>query len=218
MFQLRKVSFTYPGKGILFKDFDLDIGYGEFTILQGPSGSGKSTLLYLLNGLRVPQAGVILYRGRELKSYNPLILRRRVVYLQQLPVMLDRTVRENLLLPFTLRVAEKTPQPGDDLLRSYLNAFLLNPISLEDNALNLSVGQRQRLALIRALLLEPEVLLLDEPTASLDRESRSIVEDKVETLNLERGIGVVMISHTDYLPRKVQARRLVMENGQVREV
>lgn len=88
---------------------------------------------------------------------------------------------------------------------------------MEDRAQSLSVGQKQRLALIRALLLKPELLLLDEPTASLDRSSREIVEEKAETLNLEEGVGVVMVSHTDYIPKRVKPRVLVLKDGRVKE-
>ncbi|CEP66241.1 ABC transporter-like [Moorella glycerini] len=218
MFTLRDVTFGYIEARPVLKDISLHVEEGQFILLQGPSGSGKSTLLHLLNGLAVPQRGEVLFKDRPLASYDATWLRRRVVYLQQTPVMLDASVRENLLLPFRFRSARGERLPTEDLLQDYLHTFLLGEISLEANARELSVGQKQRLALIRALLLAPEALLLDEPTASLDRESREIVEARAEALNAEQGVTVIMISHTDYVPRLVKPRVLVLEHGTLREV
>lgn len=216
-FELRGITFGYPGKNTLFHHLNLHIGTGDFILLRGPSGSGKSTFLRLLNRLIVPQEGEIFYKDKPLSQYDVTVLRRRVIYLQQLPIMLDATVRENLLLPFTFKSSGRMNPPNGEVLKDFLQAFRLSEVTLEDNAQNLSVGQKQRLVLIRALLLDPEVLLLDEPTASLDRHSREVVEEKVEALNVHEGVGIIMVSHTDYVPQKVKPRILVLKDGRVEE-
>jgi len=217
VFELRKVTFGYTEKEAIIKNADVKIAKGDFVLLRGPSGSGKTTFLRLLNGLAAPREGEIFFAGKPLGAYDLTFLRRRVVYLQQTPVMLDASVRENLRLPFSFRSAGKTKAPADTELTDYLSTFLLGEVSLEDNAQNLSGGQKQRLALIRALLLKPEVLLLDEPTASLDQESRRVVEECTEILNREEGVGIVMVSHTGYVPRRVQPRVLLLEKGALTE-
>jgi len=132
-------------------------------------------------------------------------------------VLLDASVRDNLCLPFRFRSARKATPPTDEVVGEYLRVFRLEDVSLEANARNLSVGQKQRLALIRVLLLKPEVLLLDEPTASLDPEVCRVVEDYLETLNQEQGVGIVMVNHSDYLPRRVNYRLFYLDHGRLRE-
>lgn len=218
LFELRQVGFSYQDSSRVLEDITLGIAAGEFILLQGPSGSGKSTLLRLLNRLLVPQTGEIFFHGQPLPSCEPTSLRRRVAYLQQTPVMIEAPVRENLLLPFRFRAAGTTPVPDDARLQDYLVTFLLDGVSLDDAADRLSVGQRQRLALIRSLVLEPEVLLLDEPTASLDPFSRQVVEEQAEALNVEEGVTVIMISHVEYPRRRVQPRGLYLDHGRIEEL
>lgn len=213
MFELKNVGFGYKSHNLLFENVNLSIRRNEFIILKGPSGSGKSTFLHLLNALELPVRGKIIFKGKAISEYESTRLRRRVVYMHQIPVMLDESVRENLLLAFGFTSAAGCKKPQDEILDGYLHKFLLDGVSLDDNALNLSVGQKQRLALIRAVLLKPEVLLLDEPTASLDPESRQIVEERLETLNVNEGVTIVMVNHTDYFPKGLEPRILVLEKG-----
>ncbi len=217
IFSLEGVSFAYPGGRAVLAGVDLGIGEGEFVLVRGPSGAGKSTLLRLLNGLLVPAAGVVRFRGRPLATYDPTRLRRRVVYLQQTPVMAEGTVGDNLLLPFRFRSSDRAAPPAADELAGLLAAVRLDGVGLEDAADRLSVGQRQRLALIRALLLGPEALLLDEPTAALDPESRQVVEERLVALHRERGVTVVLVTHAGEAPAGVRPRVLWVEGGAVRE-
>lgn len=217
MFELKDVAFGYAPGSLLFENINLHIRKNDFILLKGPSGAGKSSFLRLLNNLEVPLKGEILFNGKPLTSYESTALRRRVVYLQQIPIMLDTTVRENLLLPFRFASARGLVGPPDKVMEDQLRAFLLDGVSLNKNAAELSVGQKQRLALIRAVLLKPEALLLDEPTASLDHESRAVVEQHVERLN-QAGITVIMVNHTDYIPQRVEPRVLVLQNGAMTEV
>jgi putative ABC transport system ATP-binding protein len=217
VFELRKVTFGYSKQVLIIKDVDLKIARGDFILLKGSSGSGKTTFLRLLNGLIVPLKGEILFEGKPLDTHDLTLLRRRVVYLQQTPVMLNATVKENLQLPFRFKSAGKVKTPDDEELRKYFKVFLLEGVSPEDNAQNLSVGQKQRLALIRALLLKPELLLLDEPTASLDQESRLIVEKQTQVLNSKERVGIIMVSHTEQIIQHIEPRVLYLERGVLKE-
>ena len=200
--ELCDAAFAYPGGRSVFQGAGFALSKGSLTLVKGPSGAGKSTLLRLLNRLEEPTRGAVLYQGRPLSEYSPPVLRRNISYLQQTPVLLDASVRDNLLLPFSFKANQDKPRPQDNTLRARMAEFLLDDVSLADNAATLSVGQKQRLCLIRALLLSPSVLLLDEPTAALDTESRAIVENAAETLCLE-GATVVMAGHQEYVPRRV---------------
>ncbi|MBO8168560.1 MAG: ATP-binding cassette domain-containing protein [Thermoanaerobacteraceae bacterium] len=216
MIKLEKVTFAYEENKPILQDVTVTFPKG-FTILKGPSGSGKSTLLRLLCKLEVPQRGVIFFRGKPLSDWSSTYLRSKVCYVQQTPVMLPGTVKDNLLLPFRFKQQRGIPLPADEDLEYWKDYLLLNDVPLTRRADKLSGGQKQRVALIRALLLKPEFLLLDEPTASLDEEARALVEQIVEKLNKEKGVGIIMISHNDYLPRSVPAKEFYLHGGRLEE-
>ena len=186
--------------------------------MKGPSGAGKSTFLRLINRLEEPSRGKILFRGRPLSSYTPPELRRSILFLQQTPVVIDASVRDNLLLPFGFKNNCSLSRPDDEHLKGLLDEFLLKGVSLEGNARNLSVGQLQRLCLIRGLLLSPEILLLDEPTSALDEESSRVVESTAERLCRESGLTVVIVSHRSLTLSQTTPVFLELANGGIREI
>ncbi len=190
---LQGLSVTIPAEGI--------------TCLVGASGSGKSTLLRLLNRLDDPTRGSIAYRGQELSTLDPLDLRRRVALVLQTPVMLPGTVRENLEAGHVIR-GRRLADPG-----AWLERVGLSPALLEKTAKDLSGGEKQRVSLARSLSVEPEALLLDEVTASLDQESAHVIE----RLIVDLGLPAVWISHDPAQVSRVAARVLHMEAGRLRE-
>jgi len=216
--EFSKVTFSFSDTKILFENLSLQINAGSFYLIQGPSGSGKSTFLRLINRLEEPSGGNLLFHGRRLASYSPPLLRRSILYIQQTPTAIDGTVRQNLLLAFTFKNNRDLTPPDDDLLKARLDNFLLNDIGLETNAQTLSVGQLQRLCLIRGLLLDPEVLLLDEPASALDEESSRIVEQTSEQLCTESGLTVLMVSHRRFEPRQVKPNILQIADGRLEEL
>jgi putative ABC transport system ATP-binding protein len=118
--------------------------------------------------------------------------------------VIDGSIRDNLLLPFNFKNNRDLARPDDERLEVLLDNFMLKDVGLGDNAHNLSVGQLQRLCLIRALLLSPEILLLDEPTSALDEESGKIVESISERLCQESGLTVVIVSHRGFELRQIE--------------
>jgi putative ABC transport system ATP-binding protein len=213
-FDFENVSFSWPGGRSILKEQSFAIPVGVFTVVRGMSGTGKSTLLRLMNRLEEPQSGVIRYLGRPLSDYEPPRLRKQVAYLQQMPVMPNVTVRETLLSPFAFVANKETVPPTDKELSMRLDELLLGNVGLDDRATALSVGQRQRLCLVRALMSGPDTLLLDEPTASLDNESSKVVERRVEKL-CNKGTTVVMVTHDNYMPSDVHVLEIRLRNGKV---
>jgi len=209
------VTFSYAKGKVLFQDLTLKLIGGNFYLVRGPSGSGKSTLLRLINRLEEPSRGHLMFEGRQLTAYSPPLLRRSILYVQQTPTSVDTTVRENLLLPFSFKNNRDLIPPDNDELRSRLDKFLLNDINLDTLALTLSVGQLQRLCFVRGLLLNPKVLLLDEPTSALDEESARIVEETAERLCAESGLTVLMVSHRVFESRFVKHKEIQIANGRV---
>ncbi len=218
--ELRDVSIGYHKANPAAERITCTFESGDFSIVRGPSGSGKSCFLKTLNRLTEPLSGAIFADREDITTVHPPLLRRRAAYIPQLPVFTAGTVRRNLLLPFSFRAAEGCEPPGDDLLRGYLDKLLLEDISLDGSASALSVGQKQRLAFIRALLINPRYLLLDEPTSALDGDSRFIMERWIEEFNRETGTGIIMVTHhaleTGIKPSRVfslSGGRLLTEKG-----
>jgi putative ABC transport system ATP-binding protein len=202
--ELRNVSLQYPDKPPLFEGVNLTLESGGFMLIRGVSGSGKSSLLRLLNRLQEPTSGEIRVNGDSMAVREVTELRRKIGYVQQTPVMLEGTVEDNLMLPFGFRAARRLPQPSEEDLRRQMDDLKLGDVRLSDNAEQLSVGQKQRVALIRSLSVDPEVLLCDEPTSALDDESKGIVESRLERINVEQQIGIVMVTHAGFVPKQVR--------------
>lgn len=195
------VSFAYKGaERDVLCGVSFDIFAGDFALIKGPSGAGKSTLLRLVARFEAPRSGVIRYKGAPISNLPPTQLRREAAFLHQAPVVEAGTVRGNLLAPFSLKSNKTLRPPTDEELKKGLAEVLLESVSLDAVALTLSIGQRQRLCLMRALLLKPEALLLDEPTSALDPESREMVEQVIERLNRDKGLTILMVCHNEYAP------------------
>jgi putative ABC transport system ATP-binding protein len=213
-FVFDNASFTWPGGRDVLKSQHFSIPVGTFTVIRGPSGAGKSTLLRLMNRLEELQAGTICYRGSALTDLDPPQLRQQVAYLQQMPVVPNLTVRETLLLPFAFGVNKGLTPPSDDKLTIRLDELLLGNIGLDERAAALSVGQRQRLCLARALMTDPDTLLLDEPTASLDSESKTVVARVAQRL-CKDGVTVIMVTHEGFSPQGLPKLEINIQNGKV---
>lgn len=211
-----QISFNYSSEKTLFSHVSFSIKAGTFYLVRGPSGSGKSSLLRLLNRLEEPSAGQLFYTGIPYSQIPAPELRRQILYIQQSPVVIDGTVRDNLLLPFMFKNNAQLQKPDDTKLQSFLYEFNLETVSLDKPAKNLSVGQQQRLCLIRGLLLSPSVILLDEPTSALDNESSESVEDMAESLCLDHGKAVVMVSHREFTPKRVNPTMISIVDGHVK--
>ncbi|VAX22235.1 hypothetical protein MNBD_NITROSPINAE04-2022 [hydrothermal vent metagenome] len=191
--ELKNISFSYPpdgtnGEKVIFRDFSLKVNPGERLIIRGKSGCGKTTLLRLMAWLEEPGSGVANCGGRPYSSYYPPDLRRQVSLVSQTPVMMDGSVRSNMALGLDEPVSEEA-------LLAWMDRFDLDRALVERQAGSLSVGQRQRVAVIRNLLMNPKVLLLDEPTSGLDQESGEIFVTAMGRICEEEGLTLVWNSH-----------------------
>ncbi len=200
------VDFTYPGAAApVIRNFSAAVAPGAFVSVCGPSGSGKSTLLRLACRLEAPDRGRICFQGVPVETIAPPVLRRQSCYVQQTPTLVEGSVRHNLLLAFGFRINAQRPAPDDDRLRMRLAEFKLDALSLDQNARGLSVGQQQRLCILRAMLLDPPLLLLDEPTSALDADNARRVRETLTRLNRDQGVTLMMVSHNELDSRHATA-------------
>lgn len=169
---------------------------GEILAVKGASGTGKSTLLKILARLIKPHRGEMYYQGKSYRDISPLEWRREIHYVPQKPVVFEGSMEDNLRIPFTLKNTQVTYDQNAAL--KYTREVLLPTDLLEQKAYTLSGGEAARMSLIRALLIEPAVLLLDEPTAYLDSESASKVTNLVGRWAGEQANrAVIIVSHQD---------------------
>lgn len=192
----------------------LDIRGGEVLGLLGPTGAGKSTLLRLLAGLVRADHGDLCFESRPFASHDlALATRRRMTLVHQRPLLLTGTVRFNVEYGLRLRKRQERPDKVD----AVLDRLGLSKLALQ-SALTLSGGQTQLVALARALVINPEVLLLDEPTAHLDPAHVALVEETIRQVRQERRMTVVWATHNLFQARRVANRTALLLNGQLVEV
>jgi subfamily B ATP-binding cassette protein MsbA len=193
--RFREVSFSYPGDRQALRNISFSIPAGKRIALVGESGAGKSTLFSLVLGFAFPDQGSITWDGEELSAYRLASLRAQIAWVPQEPVLFSKSIRFNLLLG--------SPEAGDaELWEALRRAHALDFVRALPRALDQSVGergsmlsggQRQRLAIARAFLRRPSVLLMDEPTSSLDAASEHEVQAGIS--ELMEGRTTIVIAH-----------------------
>ena len=204
--EMEGVSLERGGRRVL-RGVDLAVSGEGITVLLGPSGSGKSSLLRCFNRLEAPEAGVVRFRGRDVSAIDPLVLRRQVGMVFQRPIPFPGTVRDNLM------VAD--PGAGEAAMRETLERAGLPAEFLDRLADDLSGGEAQRMCLARALAAGPQVLLLDEPTSSLDEASREIVERTGRRL-ADDGVPLVWVTHDMAQAERIADHMVLVEEGRAR--
>jgi len=214
IYQLRDVTKAYNGRRVLQVNH-LDIHRGEIFALVGPSGAGKSTLLRLLNFLEPPTSGRIRFLEAEFGPNQPvpLELRRRVTTVFQRPILLGRNVWANVAYGLRLRGQRDSALQVEMALEQVgLKALA------RQRARTLSGGEAQRVALARAMVIQPDVLLLDEPTANLDPYNVGLIEDIVREHNRERGTSIVLVTHNVFQAKRLAHRVALLLEGQIIEI
>lgn len=202
------VSKIYDSRRVL-KDLSLVVREGEVLALVGPSGSGKSTFLRILNRLIEPEEGEVYLEGTPIKSLDPVIVRRKVGMVFQLPALFEGTVEDNIIFGPRVNGMEGL----DEISYSAIKKVGLPSSYLSRDASRLSVGEQQRVAIARALANNPQVLLMDEPTSALDPGSKEVVEDLILKLK-DLGITFVVVTHSRAQAEKLGDRIVKLQGGE----
>ncbi len=212
---------AYYGGNCVLSDIDLQLPARGVTCIIGPSGAGKSTLLRALNRINEETVeasikGRISILGRDSVSGYPDVteLRRKVGMVFQTPCVFPRSIAENVV--FGLRGLSKT-RKRDIVEHSLKSAALWDEVArrLGDNANTLSLGQQQRLCFARALAMEPEILLLDEPTASVDPVSARAIEDLI--MALAQNMSIIMVTHNIAQTKRIADTVVFICDGKIVE-
>lgn len=193
-------------------NINLKVAKGEFFGLFGHNGAGKTLLMETIAGIWIPQEGEVWINSRELTKTPPE--ERSIGFVYQEPLLFPHlSVKENIC--YGLKARRYTKKQSQQRFGEMMELLKLNQISLRRNVDRLSGGEKQKVALARALAINPDVILLDEPTHSLDEENRRLFYSAVKDLNQRKKITIILVSH-DYGELKVLASRIgLMESGRI---
>lgn len=199
---------------ILLTNITVAIAKGSKTAIIGATGSGKTSFLRLLNRLTDPSTGTILLNGKNIQEIPIQNLRQRVLLVPQEPNLLGMTVTESIKYP--LHLQNLTTSEIDLRLQKWVDKLQIDRKLLNRSEMELSLGQRQWVAIARALAMEPEVLLLDEPTSALDRGLSHLLLDTLNELtHLPEPVTVMMINHQLDLIKTWCDRLICLHKGEV---
>jgi ABC-type sugar transport system ATPase subunit len=193
----------------------LSIPRGETLTVVGPNGAGKSTLLLALARLLKPSQGEIIYHGKSLNDWNELEYRRRISFVFQAPLLMDMSVEQNVALGLRFRGTPK--EETHARVGKWMKQLGVEGLS-KRRAGQLSGGEAQRVSLARAFVLEPELLLLDEPFSALDPPTRSKLLDDLSVLLKEHQRTAVFVTHNLKEATKLSHRMAVIVGGMLRQV
>lgn len=202
------------GKKEVLKGINLKVNKGEIIGIIGPSGCGKSTLLRTINFLETPTSGSIIYNGKKIdKHHNLSLVRRKIgMVFQQFNLFENLSVLDNIILsPVKLKLMTK-----ENAIKEALT--LLDKIGLFDKKDNmpseLSGGEKQRIAIIRSLIVKPELMLFDEPTSALDPKMTKEVTNLIKDISLD-GMTMIIVSHEMNFIKNFATRVIYMEDGKI---
>lgn len=213
LYSVRGVVKHYAGRPRPAVDVaELDVLEGECLCLVGPSGAGKSTLLRLLHFLSATDRGEIRFDGTPVSFPAPLALRREIAMVFQRPELLDGSVRRNVEYGLALRGRRDAAQ-----VLQAIESVGLGDLA-DEPARQLSGGEAQRVALARVLALGTRAVLLDEPTANLDRGNVALIEGRLQRLRAETSATVVLVTHNLHQARRLADRIAFMLDGRLIEI
>jgi tungstate transport system ATP-binding protein len=215
IFSISGLRKTYGNNTVLNID-KLHINKDEITAIIGPSGSGKSTLLQILNHIEPPTCGKIVFDKTELPLQGSLDIetRRQMVMLFQKPVVFSSNVYENIAYSLKLR---KVPVNTIKERVAEIADIIGLKDKLKQNAKTLSGGEAQRVAVARAIILRPKVLLMDEPTSNLDPANVTIIENLIKHANSKYNTSIVIVTHNMNQAKRLANQVVFLLNGNIVE-
>ncbi|MEA4806665.1 ABC transporter ATP-binding protein [Acetobacterium wieringae] len=217
MIEFHDVSQQYQAGKPIIRHLSLTVSQGEFVVLIGPSGCGKTTLLKMMNGLIKPDSGEIRIKGKELKAWDPITLKRNIGYvIQQVGLFPHLTIEKNIAYALDIQKASET-------VKKERARELIQLVGLEENYLakypnELSGGQKQRVGIARALAADPEIILMDEPLGAVDQINRGVLQDEIIRIYQTLNKTIVFVTHDIEEAIKLGTKIVVMNQGEIMEM
>lgn len=210
----KNITKSYGEKNIL-KDFSLNIKKGEFLTIIGSSGCGKTTILKMINGLIKPNKGNVFVDGKDISKINLIQMRRKIGYVvQDVGLFPHMKIKNNISYTLNLEKKENKEEIFSKVKK------LVKIVGLDEEIINrypneLSGGQRQRVGIARALVGEPDIILMDEPFGAVDEITRKLLQDEIYKIYKEYNVTIVFITHDIREALKLGTRVIVMDNGEI---
>ena len=215
LLQLSNVGLSDPlSKSQLLKEISFNLITGERLVLIGPSGSGKTTLLRLINRLQEPSTGKILFCSQPLEKIPIIDLRQQIVLVPQEPKLLGMSVNE--ALSYALKLQNISKAEINQRLQKWKSRLSIPNQWLERYESELSLGQRQIIGITRGLIIEPKILLLDEPTSSLDSLKANQIIKLLTNITQYTQTAIVIVSHDLEVVKSFSKYILKLEQGKIK--
>lgn len=212
------ITKEYEKGNVILDNINFTLHAGEFISIVGDSGCGKSTLLHVLSGIEQPTGGLVAINGEDINKMSDKKLsqmrREYFSFVYQKDNLIDTmTVLENIELPLVL---SKRVQESKEKIKELMKFFEIEE-KADKHPNELSGGEQQRVAIVRAMAINPQIIFLDEPTASLDKKRGEAVMRLLKEMNVKYGVAVVMVTHSDE-QAKYAEKIIKVENGKITDV
>lgn len=217
LIEVKNISKRYKNKEVL-KDINLEINKGEFITVIGSSGCGKTTFLKLINGLIEPDEGKVYINGKDISKVDKIALRRGIGYvIQEIGLFPHMSVKKNIA--YILNLIKKEDKNNiENRVRE-----LIKKVGLQEEMLNsypneLSGGQKQRVGIARALSINPDIILMDEPFGAIDEITRKYLQDEILKIYNEYNMTIIFVTHDIKEALKLGTRVMVMNEGTIVQI
>lgn len=217
LIEVKNISKRYKNKEVL-KDINLEINKGEFVTVIGSSGCGKTTFLKLINGLIEPDEGKVYINGKDISKVDKIALRRGIGYvIQEIGLFPHMSVKKNIAYILNL-IKKEDKNSIENRVRE-----LIKKVGLQEEMLNsypneLSGGQKQRVGIARALSINPDIILMDEPFGAIDEITRKYLQDEILKIYNEYNMTIIFVTHDIKEALKLGTRVMVMNEGTIVQI
>jgi len=214
LIQFEDVSHSYETDNPVVSHLNLSVEEGEFVVLIGPSGCGKTTILKMMNGLVHPTSGRIFIKGKEIKEWDSMVLKRKMGYvIQQIGLFPHMTIEKNIV--YSLDIQKATTDVKKKRARELIILVGLDESYLSKYPKELSGGQKQRVGIARALAADPEIILMDEPLGAVDQITRKVLQEEILRLYKTLGKTIVLVTHDIEEAIKLGTKIVVLRGGEI---
>jgi tungstate transport system ATP-binding protein len=211
LYRLENLRFSYGSQKVLNIDH-LQLANGRVYAIVGQNGAGKTTLLKILSGLLTIESGEIYFQDKLIDKKNHRILGNETIYVHQNPMLLKGTVFDNVA--YGLQIRKFAKREIKLITNNFLEMLGLSSLTVR-NSKNLSQGEIKRVAIARALALTPKVLLLDEPTGHIDKESATKIKEVLLKINKDLGTTIIYSSHDNKFNEQLADKVFLLANGEL---